>query len=90
NYAVILPQVTKFKTTLMDRTYYELLRIYANELDRENTLLVAFGFSFSDEHIRDITRRALENPTLRLIAFSHSNKDRQAFARMFGEYNNVR
>ncbi len=49
----------------MDSTYYELLRIYNNELDREGTLLVSFGFSFGDKHILDITRRALKNPTLR-------------------------
>ena len=47
-YAVVLPQTKKFHTTLMDSTYYELLRIYANELDREGTLLVSFGFSFGD------------------------------------------
>ena len=44
-YAVVLPQTTKFRTTLMERTYYELLRIYANELDKPNSLLVTFGFS---------------------------------------------
>ena len=89
DYAVVLPQTTKFRTTLMDRTYYELLRIYANELDRENTLLVTFGFSFGDEHIRDITRRALKNPTLRLVAFAHSNGDKESFEEIFSGHNNV-
>ncbi|RRQ22443.1 SIR2 family protein [Thiohalobacter thiocyanaticus] len=88
-FAVVLPQTAKFRTTLMDRTYYELLRIYANELDRENTLLVTFGFSFGDEHIRDITRRALKNPTLRLIAFAYSEADKDAFAEIFAGHNNV-
>ena len=89
DYAVVLPQATKFRTTLMDRTYYELLRIYANELDRENTLLVAFGFSFGDEHIRDITCRALKNPTLRLVVFAHSNGDKELFEEIFEGHNNV-
>lgn len=88
-YAVVLPQTTKFRTTLMDSTYYELLRIYSNELDRENSLLVSFGFSFGDEHIREITRRALKNPTLRLIAFAYSDADRESFERIFGGHNNV-
>lgn len=88
-YAVVLPQTAKFRTTLMDRTYYELLRIYANELDRENSLLVSFGFSFGDEHIRDITRRALKNPTLRLIAFAYSDADRASFEQIFSGHNNV-
>lgn len=88
-YAVVLPQTAKFRTTLMDRTYYELLRIYANELDRENSLLVSFGFSFGDEHIRDITRRALKNPTLRLIVFAYSDADRASFEQIFSGHNNV-
>jgi hypothetical protein len=88
-YAVVLPQTTKFHTTLMDDPYYELLRIYANELDREGTLLVSFGFSFGDKHILDITRRALKNPTLRLVAFAFSDAGRDRFLERFDGYNNV-
>jgi hypothetical protein len=66
-YAVVLPQANKFNTTVLDRTYYELLRLYANALDKENALLLVFGFSFRDDHILHITRRALKNPTLRLV-----------------------
>ncbi|GFE87808.1 SIR2 family protein [Steroidobacter agaridevorans] len=88
-YAVVLPQTKKFRTTLMESTYYELLRIYANELDREGTLLIGFGFSFGDEHILGITRRALKNPTLRLVAFAFSDADTEAFLKRFDGYNNV-
>jgi len=88
-YAVILPQTAKFRTTLMDRTYYELLRIYANQLDRENALLVSFGFSFGDEHILAITKRALNNPTLKMIAFAFNEGDRLSLAERFEGYNNV-
>ncbi len=89
DYAVVLPQTTKFRTTLMDRTYYELLRIYANELDCENTLLVAFGFSFGDEHIFDITKRALKNPTLRLVVFAFDEAAKEAYGAKFDGHNNV-
>jgi hypothetical protein len=89
SYAVVLPQTTKFRTTLMERNYYELLRIYANELDRENALLVTFGFSFGDAHIFDITRKALKNPTLKLVAFAFNEADRDSFAVKFEGYNNV-
>ena len=61
----------------MDSTYYELLRIYNNELDREGTLLVSFGFSFGDSHILGITKRALKNPTLKLVAFAFNDTDRE-------------
>jgi hypothetical protein len=89
SYAVVLPQTTKLRTTLMDSTYYELLRIYANELDRENTLLFAFGFSFGDDHILKITKRALKNPTLKLIVFAFDDASRQAYVTKFDGYNNV-
>jgi hypothetical protein len=88
-YAVVLPQTAKFRTTVMDRTYYVLLRIYTNQLDRENELLVSFGFSFGDEHILAITKRALKNPTLKLIAFAFNDKDRVSLEGLFGGFNNV-
>jgi SIR2-like domain len=88
-YAVVLPETRKFHTTLMDGTYYELLRIYANELDREGTLLVAFGFSFGDKHILDITRRALKNPTLKLVIFAFQESDKDSFLKVFEDFNNV-
>jgi len=87
--AVVLPQAAKFRETLMDRTYYDLLRIYANSLDRENTVLIVFGFSFGDEHIRDITMRALKNPTLRLMIFAFNAAAKDEFAQMFDQYSNV-
>jgi hypothetical protein len=73
----------------MDSTYYELLRIYANELDREGTLLVSFGFSFGDLHILDITKRALKNPTLRLVTFAFNDADRETYLKRFDGFNNV-
>jgi hypothetical protein len=89
SYAVVLPQTTKFRTTLMERTYYELLRIYANELDKPNSILVTFGFSFGDSHILDITKKALKNPTLKLVAFAFNDADRVAFTDKFESNNNV-
>lgn len=88
-YAVVLPQASKLHATVLDRTYYELLRLYANALDRANVLLVAFGFSFHDEHILHITRRALKNPTLRLIVFAHNPQDRDFYRDSFAASNNV-
>lgn len=88
-YAVVLPRADKFRATIIDRTYYELLRIYANELDRENCLLVAFGFSFEDEHILDITKRALKNPTLRLVVFAFDEAAQKSYEQKFASYNNA-
>jgi hypothetical protein len=89
SFALVLPRKAKFEQTLLDRTYYDLLRIYANELDKENTLLVTFGFSFEDEHIYDITKRALKNPTLRLLLFSYTKRNASQFQAKFNGFNNV-
>lgn len=88
-FSIILPRKDKFRNTLLDRTYYDLLRVYANELDKENTLLVVEGFSFADEHILDITKRALRNPTLNLIIFCNKQSDVEEYEKKFTEYNNV-
>lgn len=71
--AIINPTKEKFKDTLMNQTHYDLLRIYANELEKENTLLFVMGFSFADEHIRELTVRvANSNPTLQIIIFAYT------------------
>ncbi len=89
SFSLILPKQDKFRETIMDRTYYDLLRIFANELDKENTVLVSFGFSFLDEHIRDVTVRALKNPTLKLIAFAFDNDSVASLEEVFSGYSNV-
>lgn len=75
---IINPTKEKFKDTTFNKTYYELLRLYANELEKENTVLFVMGFSMADEHIREITIRALKsNPTLKVffVAFKESDID---------------
>ena len=86
---LIMPIVEKHRDTLLNQIYYDLLRIYANELDKENVLLLACGLSFGDEHILRITRRALRNPTLRLVVFSHTEDGVEGYLGKFGEYENV-
>lgn len=88
-FSIILPKKEKLKYTILNQIYYDLLRIYANELDKENTLLIAEGFSFDDEHIFDITKRALRNPTLKLIVFCFENEDITGYESKFSTYNNV-
>jgi len=88
-FAIVLPRKDKFPNTLLNQIHYDLLRIYANELDKENTLLLAEGFSFADEHIYEITKRALRNPTLRLIIFCYKKAEKDEYSAKFNEFNNV-
>ena len=72
---IINPTKEKFRTTLLDQTFYELLRLYSNELEKENSVLFVMGFSFADEHILNITLRAANsNPTLLVRIFAHTSK----------------
>ena len=51
--------------------------------------MIAEGFSFADEHILDITKRALRNPTLRLVIFCYQESDTEGYESKFAQYNNV-
>ncbi len=87
-FSLVLPKKDKFKETILNQTFYDLLRVYTNELDRENTLLIAEGFSFADEHLLDLTKRALKNPTLKLVIFCF-DKDPKEYVDKFSSFNNV-
>jgi hypothetical protein len=71
---VINPTKEKFRSTLRNHIYYDLLRMFSNELEKENSVLFVMGFSFADEHIREITLRAANsNPTLIIYVLAHSS-----------------
>lgn len=71
---IINPTKNKFQETVMGVVHYELLRMYSDELEKENTVLFVVGFSMADEHIREITKRAANsNPTLKIYIFCYSD-----------------
>lgn len=73
---MINPTKRKFKESVIDHHFYELMRQFSNNLEKENTLLFVSGFSFADEHITDITRRAANtNPTLHIVVFAFNDAD---------------
>lgn len=81
---IVNPTKEKFKDTLIKQTYYEHLRIYSNELEKENTVLYVMGFSFADEHIREITLRAANsNPTLLINVLAYSSDARAEIVSRF-------
>ncbi|MER8747415.1 SIR2 family protein [Mesorhizobium sp. M1004] len=86
---LILPNLRKFHTTLMERVYYDLLRLFSKAMDYENSVLIAFGFSFADEHILDLTRRALRNPTSQLIILSYNTASAATYQAKFTKQRNV-
>ena len=82
---MINPTKDKFRTSVLDYHFYELMRIYSNALERENSLLFVMGFSFADEHIAQITKRAADtNPTLQVVVFAYSDKDLDTYKQNLG------
>lgn len=90
NLAIVNPEKSKFNSTVMNSNYYDQIRMFSNELERQNTVLIAFGFSFADEHIMQIINRTLyANPTLTLLVFPYCNDDLMNFKNLFECINNV-
>lgn len=82
---MINPTKDKFRTSVLDYHFYELMRIYSNALEKENSLLFVMGFSFADEHIAQITKRAADtNPTLQVVIFAYSDGDIDAYKKNLG------
>lgn len=80
---IVNPDKRKFATTVLNETYYELIRRFANELEKENSVLFVHGFSFRDEHLRDLVLRAARaNPTLQVIVFCYTRGGRKAYEQL--------
>lgn len=87
---IVNPTKNKFGTTVLNRTYYDLLRVYSNSLEKENTILFVMGFSFADEHIRDLTIRAANsNPTLAIYVMAHTNSSASEIDRQLSKHNST-
>lgn len=77
---IVNPTKHKFKETVMDMHFYELMRLYSNSLEKENSILFVIGFSFADEHIAKLTMRAANsNPTLQIVVFAFSDTEEASF-----------
>lgn len=86
---LILPNLRKFHSTLMDRVYYDLLRLFSRSMEVDNAVLLTFGFSFVDKHILDLTRRSLRNPTAQLVLVAYDQAASEGFSTTFAGHRNV-
>ncbi|UXT30535.1 SIR2 family protein [Staphylococcus aureus] len=73
---VVNPTKGKFKETVFQQHYYQLMRLLSFELERKDTVLIVFGFSFSDEHILEIVRRSIINPYLKVYVICYDSKSK--------------
>lgn len=90
NLLIVNPEENKYNSTVMNLNYYDQLRIFTNELESNNTILITYGFSFDDLHIYKQVENALyANQTLILLLFPFSNDDLIKFKDKFKDNNNV-
>ena len=74
--AIINPNAEKHFETVLDTNYASMLRKFTLELEKENSVLLVFGFSLEDKHIRNLLYGVMKsNPTLVVIYFSYSKYD---------------
>ncbi|EGQ2953395.1 hypothetical protein EAF39_11650, partial [Staphylococcus pseudintermedius] len=73
----------------LEQHYYQLIRSFSYELEKKQSVLIVFGFSFADEHIRDIFERSLLNPELLVILISYSASGQQQMKKMYEGYSNI-
>jgi hypothetical protein len=89
NIPIINPNKWKFHDTIFEQHYYQLIRSFSYELEKENTILIIFGFSFADEHLLNIFKRSILNPTLQVVIISYDEKSQDELKRKFAGYNNI-
>lgn len=88
---MVNPTKDKHRLTTIDYNYYEQLRMFSNALEKENSVLFVTGFSFADDHIREITQRVAKgNPTLIVYIFCFDATEKQKIEKLFSDkYKNV-
>lgn len=88
---IVNPTKSKFSETVLDIHFYDLMRMYSNSLEKENSLLFVMGFSFADEHILSISERAARtNPTLLIIIFAYTDAEEDHYKEKFKSNNNIK
>jgi hypothetical protein len=86
---IVNPTKWKFYETVFEEHYYQMLRLLSYELEKPNSILVTFGFSFADEHILKLVQRSLSNPQLQTFICCFSEKGAKELSEEFKLWKNV-
>lgn len=81
---VVNPTKDKFRETVFQQNYYQLLRMLSFELEKRDSILIVFGFSFADEHILEIVRRSIINPYLKVYVICYDKKSKKDLENKLG------
>lgn len=87
---IVNPTKWKFHETVFEEHYYQMLRLLSYELEKPNAVLITFGFSFADEHVRNLLKRSLANSKLQVFVCCFNAPERLNIENMFKGSNNVK
>ncbi|WP_333918718.1 SIR2 family protein [Vibrio crassostreae] len=87
---IVNPTKWKFHETVFDEHYYQMLRLMSYELEKQDSALIVFGFSFADEHITNLIKRSLGNKSLTMYLCCFDAFTVGAMEELFGSFNNVK
>lgn len=87
---IVNPTKWKFHETVFEEHYYQMLRLLSYELEKPNSILITFGFSFADEHILKLVQRSLSNPQLQTFICCYSKGSAIAMTEEFKQWKNVK
>ncbi|WP_298938398.1 SIR2 family protein [uncultured Ruegeria sp.] len=86
---IVNPTKWKFHETVFEEHYYQMLRLLSYELEKPDTVFVAFGFSFADEHILNLVKRSLSNPSLFMYICCFDDAEKASMEQKFLGFANV-
>lgn len=86
---IVNPTKWKFHETVFEEHYYQMLRLLSYELEKPNSVLITFGFSFADEHILKLIQRSLSNPQLQTFICCFSQSGAKKLSEEFKLWKNV-
>ena len=86
---IVNPTKWKFHETVFEEHYYQMLRMLSYELERPNSVLITFGFSFADEHVLSLVKRSLSNPSLKMFVCCFDDSSYEQLSTEFRLYRNV-
>ncbi|MGL5021211.1 MAG: SIR2 family protein [Mycoplasmatales bacterium] len=87
--AIVNPTKKKFMETVFQEAYYHIIRQMSYELEKENSILIVFGFSFADKHITEIIKRSLNNSSLKIFIYCYSQESKTNIEKKLPKRNQI-
>lgn len=86
---IVNPTKWKFHETVFEEHYYQMLRLLSYELEKPDTVFITFGFSFADEHILNLVKRSLSNPSLKMFICCFNDPEMEQMKEKFRGFLNI-